>query len=98
MSEIHVVALITAAEGKEARVKELLLDLGNKVKQHETDVVCTPPTFPKLPLTTLAQIRNLRAIQRPRTKCLRRRRNLCVSTQLSPLSIPIQRLENKAVR
>jgi hypothetical protein len=39
-SEIHIVALITPAEGKESRVRELLIDLGNKVKQHETDVVC----------------------------------------------------------
>ena len=39
-SEIHVVAIITPAEGKESRVRELLIDLGNKVKQHENEVVC----------------------------------------------------------
>ncbi len=78
-SELHIVALITPAEGKESRVKELLLDLGNKVKQHETDVVGSPLPFYSETYTkptTLAQIRNLRAIQRTRTKCLRRRRNL----------------------
>jgi hypothetical protein len=40
-SEIHIVAIITPAEGKESRVKELLIDLGNKVKQHEKEVVCS---------------------------------------------------------
>ena len=42
-SEIHIVAIITPAEGKESRVKELLLDLGNKVKQNENEVVCPSP-------------------------------------------------------
>jgi hypothetical protein len=41
-SEIHIVAIITPAEGKESRVRELLIDLGNNVKQHEKDVVCSP--------------------------------------------------------
>jgi hypothetical protein len=51
-SEIHVVAIITPAEGKESRVKELLIDLGNKVKQHEKEVVCflSPSySFPPFP-------------------------------------------------
>lgn len=38
MSEIHVVAIITPAPGKEARVGELLKDLANNVKKNESDV------------------------------------------------------------
>lgn len=39
MSEIHVVAIITPTAGKEDRVREGLIDLTEKVKAHEADVV-----------------------------------------------------------
>ncbi|KUJ14981.1 uncharacterized protein LY89DRAFT_589396 [Mollisia scopiformis] len=37
-SEVHVVAIITPAPGKETRVRELLSGLADNVKKHETDV------------------------------------------------------------
>ncbi|CZR70292.1 uncharacterized protein PAC_20194 [Phialocephala subalpina] len=37
-SEVHVVAIITPAPGKEARVRELLSGLADNVKKHESDV------------------------------------------------------------
>jgi hypothetical protein len=39
MAEVHVVAIITPAPGKEDRVREGLIDLTEKVKAHEADVV-----------------------------------------------------------
>lgn len=58
-SEVHVVAIITPAPGKESRVRELLIELGNNVKQHEKDVVCRPAPFPipshKIPLIASSQ-------------------------------------------
>ncbi|PMD66983.1 uncharacterized protein K444DRAFT_658163 [Hyaloscypha bicolor E] len=36
--QVHVLAIITPAKGKEARVGQLLTDLANNVKQNEKDV------------------------------------------------------------
>jgi len=39
MSEVHVVAIITPRPGKEARIKELLTELANNVKENEPGAI-----------------------------------------------------------
>ncbi|KAJ8063530.1 hypothetical protein OCU04_007402 [Sclerotinia nivalis] len=38
MAPIHCTAIVTPAPGKEARLREILTDLGNNVEKHEKGV------------------------------------------------------------